>query len=71
MKRDYKLHIIDAAAVAVGVAHQAKGALYRFKPDLDDAKDFGGKNADYRFSTSKGWEMPSDPHGGTLVSLAE
>ena len=71
MKRDYKLHIIDAAAVSVGVAHQAKGALYRFKPDLDDAKDFGGKNADYRFSTSKGWEMPSDPHGGTLVSLAE
>lgn len=71
MKRDYKLHIIDAAAVAVGVAHQAKGILYRFKPDLDNTKDFGGKDTDYQFSTSEGWTMPSDPHGGTLVSLAE
>jgi len=71
MKRDYKLHIIDAAAVAIGVAHQAKGILYRFKPDLDDAKDFGGKDTDYRLSTSEGWTMPSDPHGGALVSLAE
>lgn len=71
MKRDYNLHIIDAAAIAAGVAHQAKGVLYRFKPDLDKTKDFGGKETDYELSTAKGWTMPSDPREGALVSLAE
>lgn len=71
MKRDYKLHIIDAAAIAAGVAHQAKGMLYRFKPDLDKTKDFGGAETDYELASLRGWTMPAQSHDGKLVSLAE
>lgn len=63
MGKEYGFHIIDARAIATGVAHQLKGKLYRFKPDLDDGKDFGGTPPDYSLNTSRGWTMPSSQDG--------
>ena len=69
---NYGFQIIDARAVAAGLANHYKAALYRLKPDADDTKDFGGKAADYALDKTEGWTMPSStPEASPLQSLAE
>ena len=54
--QDYKFEIINAAFVASGVAIQAKGLLYRLRPDRGrDAQ----KDEDYKLGTLPGYAMPS------------
>ena len=68
----YGFQIIDARAVAAGLANHYKAELYRLKPDADDTKDFGGKAADYSLGNTQGWTMPSStPEASPLASLAE
>lgn len=70
--KNYAFQIVDARAVVAGVANHAKAALYRFKPDADDTKDFGGKETDYGLAGAQGWTMPSStPEAAPLQSLAE
>lgn len=64
MGKEYGFQIIDARAVAAGVAHQAKGTLYRFKPESDKGKDFGGAERDYALASVQGWTMPSSQDEG-------
>lgn len=68
----YGFQIVDARAVATGVANHYKAALYRLKPDADDTKDFGGKAAGYSLGNTQGWTMPSStPEASPLASMAE
>ena len=69
---NYAFQIVDARAVAAGVANHYKAALYRLQPDADNTKDFGGKAADYALDKTQGWTMPSStPEASPLASLAE
>ena len=69
---NYAFQIVDARAVAAGVANHYKAALYHLKPDADDTKNFGGKAADYALDKTQGWTMPSStPEASPLQSLAE
>lgn len=58
---DYKLKIISAAFVASGVATQAKGMLYRLRPDSGrDAQ----KSEDYKLGTLPGYQVRSGLDSG-------
>lgn len=70
--KNFAFQIVDARAVAAGVANHYKAALYRLKPEDDNSKDFGGKAADYGLASTQGWTMPSStPEASPLASLAE
>lgn len=53
---DYKLKLINAAFVASGVAVQAKGMLYRMRPD---AKREVQKSEDYKLGTLPNMQQPT------------
>lgn len=68
--QEYKFEIINAAFVASGVAIQAKGLLYRLRPDKgrDDQKQ-----EDYKLGTLPGYAMPggTSENGGAINSSEE
>lgn len=68
--QEYKFEIINAAFVASGVAIQAKGLLYRLRPDKgrDDQKQ-----EDYKLGTLPGYAMPggTSEQGGAINSSEE
>lgn len=68
--QEYKFEIINAAFVASGVAIQAKGLLYRLRPDK--GRD-GQKQEDYKLGTLLGYAMPggTSENGGAINSSEE
>lgn len=68
--QEYKFEIINAAFVASGVAIQAKGLLYRLRPDK--GRD-GQKQEDYKLGTLPGYAMPggTSENGGAINSSEE
>lgn len=54
--KDYKLKLINAAFVASGVAVQAKGMLYRMRPDT---KREAQKSEDYKLGTLPNMQQPT------------
>lgn len=68
--QEYKFEIINAAFVASGVAIQAKGLLYRLRPDK--GRD-GQKQEDYKLGTLPGYAMPggTSEQGGAINSSEE
>lgn len=68
--QEYKFEIINGAFVASGVAIQAKGLLYRLRPDKgrDDQKQ-----EDYKLGTLPGYAMPggTSEQGGAINSSEE
>ncbi len=67
--QEYKLHILNAAFIASGVAIQAKGLLYRTRPD---AKRDVQKSEDYKLGTLAAQKLPSDTQGnGSPISMGE
>lgn len=68
--QEYKFEIINAAFVASGTAIQAKGLLYRLRPDKgrDDQKQ-----EDYKLGTLPGYAMPggTSENGGAINSSEE
>lgn len=68
--QEYKFEIINAAFVASGVAIQAKGLLYRLRPDKGRDNQ---KQEDYKLGTLPGYAMPggTSEQGGTINSSEE
>lgn len=68
--QEYKFEIINAAFVASGVAIQAKGLLYRLRPDK--GRDCQ-KQEDYKLGTLPGYAMPggTSENGGAINSSEE
>lgn len=68
--QEYKFEIINGAFVASGAAIQAKGLLYRLRPDKgrDDQKQ-----EDYKLGTLPGYAMPggTSEQGGAINSSEE
>lgn len=67
--KDYKLKILNAAFVASGVAIQAKGLLYRLRPDK--GRDVQ-KDEDYKLGTLPEMSQPTTTkQGGTAINKPE
>lgn len=68
--QEYKFEIINAAFVASGVAIQAKGLLYRLRPDKGRDNQ---KQEDYKLGTLPGYAMPggTSEQGGAINSSEE
>lgn len=65
----YDLKILSGAFVASGAATQAKGYLYRLKPDKGRKSDL----EDYELETLGAMPLPSDTHGvaGEPIDMSE
>lgn len=63
---DYKLHmsLLDGRFVAIGVAVQAKGLLYRLRPDKGGSRQ---KEEDYKLGALPGLQVRSGGEGGSAT----
>lgn len=67
--QEYKFELINAAFVASGAAVQAKGLLYRLRPDKDRDDQ---RNEDYKLGDLPGYAMPSGTgDSGSAINKSE